>query len=417
MAPGTGINRLSRFPGDKGEGGGQVALDAVDGDASHRRPLHPLPSPLDEAPHDGAGAGRRHRVMMLTDSLDMGGVQRVVVSLSEGLARRGHSVTVVAEPGGELWAELPPSVRRIGAPPRTTPWQQMRYFTMLTRLVRSGDFDIVHAHQRAVALQARVARTMTDVRIVEHVHSLFTSDARKFLSFRGDRLVACGRGPAEMLVEEFGRPSARVTTVPNGVRDLSGGAPTPPPASTGAMPTVLVVGRVTDVKDPLRFIDVIAQLNADRQRVNAVWVGDGDLLETCVREVRRREIRGLSFVGASSDVGGYLERADLVMLTSRQEGLPLSLLEAASMGRALAAPDLGGCGDVVRNGVNGVLFDKDSPPDVIAARLAEVLDGRTLKAMGQASRQLYLAGYGIDPWLDAIEEVYRNAVDRRASRA
>jgi glycosyltransferase involved in cell wall biosynthesis len=97
------------------------------------------------------------------------------------------------------------------------------------------------------------------------------------------------------------------------------------------------------------------------------------------------------------------------MLTSRQEGLPLSLLEAASMGRALAAPDLGSCGDVVRNGVTGVLFDPGSTPAEIATQLEAVLDGPTLRAMGEASRQVYLDRYGIERWVDAVEEVYRDA--------
>ena len=355
---------------------------------------------------------RRLRVLMATDDLDVGGSQRVVVSLSEALARRGHQLTVFAEPGGELWEDLPDGVGRLAAPPRRTPRERLRYFRTMAGLVRGGDFDLVHAHQRAVALQARVARVGAGVRVVEHVHSLFSADRQlmALLSFRGDRLVACGRGPAEMLVREFGRPAERVSTVPNGVRDLSGGSPTPPPAAAGGMPRILVVGRVTDIKDPLRFIDVVDHLNGGRQRVEAVWVGDGELLADCVQEVHRRGIRGLSFVGARSDVAPELERADLVMLTSRTEGMPLSLLEAASMGRALAAPDLGSCGDLVRDGVTGVLFDPASSPAEIAELLDRVLDGPTLQAMGEASRQVYLDRYGIEGWVDAIEEVYQDVL-------
>ena len=359
-----------------------------------------------------------HRILMANDTLDVGGSQRVTVSLAEGLARRGHQVTVMAEPGGELWDELPSEVGRVLAPPRRTPLQRLRYFRRLAALIRSGEFDLVHAHQRAIALQARVARTGTGVRVVEHVHSLFLADRRvtALLSFRGDRLVACGRGPAEMLVREFGRSPARITTVPNGVRDLSGGATTPPPASTGGMPRIVALGRATDIKDPRRFIEVIDHLNAGDQRVEAVWVGDGDMLEDCREEVRRRGVPGLAFVGARSDVRPELEWADLAMLTSRQEGLPLSLLEAASMGRALAAPDLGSCGDVVQDGVTGVLFDPGSSPAEIAERLEAVLDGPTLRAMGEASRQVYLDRYGIEGWIDAVEEVYWDAVGGAVER-
>lgn len=355
---------------------------------------------------------RRLRILMANDTLDVGGSQRVVVSLSQGLAARGHELAVLAEPGGELWDELPAEVRRIAAPPRRTAVERLRYFWMLARLVRGGGFDVVHAHQRAIALQARIARAGTPVRVVEHVHSLFRADdrVRALLSFRGDRLVACGRGPAEMLVQEFGRPAERITTVPNAVRDLSAGASLRLPVTTGRTPTILVLGRVTDIKDPRRFIDVIECLNTGRPRVEARWVGDGDMLAECRAEVLRRRVPGLTFVGARSDVVPELQHADMVMLTSRQEGLPLSLLEAASMGRALAAPDLGSCGDVVRNGRTGVLFEPGSTPAQIAEQLGAVLEAPTLQAMGEASRQVYLDGYAIENWLDSMEEVYRDAV-------
>src|SRR5688500_16871417 len=97
----------------------------------------------------------RLRVLMANDTLDVGGSQRVTVSLAEGVARRGHHVAVLAEPGGELWDELPGEVRRIAAPPRRTARQRLSYFATLARLVRGGEFDLVHAHQRAIALQAR----------------------------------------------------------------------------------------------------------------------------------------------------------------------------------------------------------------------------------------------------------------------
>jgi glycosyltransferase involved in cell wall biosynthesis len=349
--------------------------------------------------------------MMLTDSLDVGGLERVVVSLARGLSERGHAVTMVAEEGGALWGDLPGEVARWTAPPRGTAVQKWRYFWWLARRIRRGSFDIVHAHQRGVALQARVARTFTRVRVVEHVHNVFAPTRMRRLSFRGDHLIACGQAIAKMLLTDFGRSAGRITTVPNAVEDVGAEeSPELPMRRTDGVPTLLVVARSSAQKDPQRFIDVVSLLNATESQVNGVWVGDGDLLDDCRREVERRGIAGLTFVGARADVVPFLRQADLVMLTSRWEGLPLALLEAASMGRALVAPSVGSCAEVVEHGHNGLLFDVDSEPAVIAELVHQLLDKETLHTMGHASRLKYLSQFGLSGQIRRVEEVYRGVL-------
>jgi glycosyltransferase involved in cell wall biosynthesis len=358
------------------------------------------------------GAASPYRVMMLTDSLDVGGLERVVVSLARGLHERGHAVTVVAEAGGALWDDLPEEVDRWTAPPRETAVQKWRYFWWLARRIRSGNFDVVHAHQRGVALQARLARMFSSVRVVEHVHNVFVPTAGAWLSFRGDRLIACGAAVADMLMTDFRRSPSRITIVPNAVRDLALEEESLelPASRRNGIPGLLVLARTSEQKDPRRFIDVIEQLNGARKRVEAVWVGEGELLHQCRAEVQRRGVEGLAFVGGSADVVPFLRQADLVMLTSRWEGLPLALLEGAAMGRALMAPSVGSCAEVVDHGRNGLLFDVDSEPAAIAELVEQLLDRETLRSMGEASRRKYLSQFGLRGQIDRVEEVYRRAL-------
>ncbi|WP_448625856.1 glycosyltransferase [Geodermatophilus sp. URMC 64] len=351
------------------------------------------------------------RVLMLTDALERGGLERVVVDLSRGLAERGHAVTVAAEAGGPLWDDLPDGVERLHAPPRTTAVEKLRYATWLTAHIRSGAFDIVHAHQRGVALQARAARSGTRARVVEHVHNIFRPGPDRWLSFRGDHLIACGRTVADMLVHDFGRDPRRIATVANSVPDLGVGRSLALPATTGApLPTLVAVGRLSPQKDPHRFLDVVAALNTGMQRVRAFWVGGGELLAECRDEVVRRGIPGLEFVGDQDDVASFLALADLFVSTSRWEGLPLVLLEAASMGRGMIAPRIGGCPEVIEDGVNGLLFDVDADAAEIARLVGKVLDPTGLAALGAAARRTYLARPGAAEQLTLVQEVYRRAL-------
>ncbi|MGX5654030.1 glycosyltransferase family 4 protein [Geodermatophilus nigrescens] len=352
-------------------------------------------------------------VLLLTDGLEVGGLERVVVTLAHELTGRGHRVTVAAEPGGALWDELPDSAARAHAPLRRAPRDHLRYVRWLARLVRRGRFDVVHAHQRGVALQARVLRAGLRTRVVEHVHNTFPARGpARYLSFRGDRLVACGAAIADMLVTGFGRPAGRVATVANAVPDIGAGRDLTIPATVGGRrPTVLAVGRVSAQKDPHRFIDVVAALNRHARTVDAVWVGEGGLLEECRARVAAEAVDGLSFVGRSDDVPGWMLRADVVLLTSRWEGLPLVLLEAAALGRPVVTPDVGSCAEAVAQGRNGVLYDADAAPEDIADQVSGVLEPATLRRMGEEARRLYLERYTLDGQADRIEEVYRHVLD------
>lgn len=356
---------------------------------------------------------------MLTDSLDVGGLERVVITLSNTLQERGHQISVVAEPDGELWDDLSPGVARVPAPPRDSVLQQLRYFLWLRRLLRSGRFDLVHAHQRGVGLLAVLGRGHRGVRVVEHVHSVFpTGSLTATASFRGDHLIACGPVVADMLTKDFQRPTRRVTTVANSVPDRAGVLLRPPlVAGLSDVPTVLVVARVTDVKDPQRFIEVVAQLNEREPVVDAQWVGDGDLLDACRAEVAARGIKGLAFLGGRRDVVPHLTGSDVVMLTSRNEGLPLVLLEGACFGRPLLAPGVGSCSTAVEDGENGFLFEPTATPSDIAGLLKEMILPANLRRMGQASREKYVAQFKPEGQAQKLEEVYDHVLDRQRQSA
>lgn len=354
------------------------------------------------------------RIMMLTDSLEVGGLERVVVTLSNALARDGHHVHVVAEPDGELWDDLSPGIIRVGAPPRNTIFQQLRYLVWLRHLLRSQRFDLVHTHQRGVGLLTVLARGRLGVRVVEHVHNVFPSATLTAkVSFRGDHLIACGPAIADMLTRDFHRPTSRVTTVANSVPDLAGGLlPTPFAAGLTDVPTILVVARATEVKDPHRFIEVVAQLNKREIAVKAQWVGGGDLLDCCRAEVTARGITGLTFLGGRSDVAPYFAGSDIVMLTSRSEGLPLVLLEGACFGRPLLAPRVGSCSAVVENGENGFLFEPTATPSDVADLLEQLVLPANLWRMGRASREKYVAEFQPAGQAKKLEEVYQHALQR-----
>jgi glycosyltransferase involved in cell wall biosynthesis len=353
----------------------------------------------------------RHRVLHLLDDMRLGGSQRVVISLSDHQVEAGLGVAIAAQPHGELWARTDRGVRRVAAPPHRGVLRKLRYTAWLRRTVRALRVDVVHAHQRQVALLAQVAVLGSGTAVVEHVHSTFRATwTSRLLSFRAHHLIACGSSVGRMLIDDFRRPRARVSVVRNAVADPGGDHDQDPPAPGAAALRIVGVGRLDEVKNPQLFVEVVRGLRAAGYPVAAEWVGDGPLLPVVEDDLRRDPVPGLRFSGAAADVASRIRGADLLLLTSRHEGLPLVVLEAMSLGRAVVCSDVGSCRDVVRDRVNGVVYPLSHGPDEVAGIIGAAYDDGVLADWGANSRKLFVELGGTQEMAQQVLTIYESVV-------
>jgi glycosyltransferase involved in cell wall biosynthesis len=130
-------------------------------------------------------------------------------------------------------------------------------------------------------------------------------------------------------------------------------------------PLVVCVGRVTRQKGQDVLLAAWAFAQALHPDATLAIVGGGDLLEA----LRRQTPPGAIFIGPVEDVRQWYAAADLVVLPSRWEGLPLTLLEALAVGRSVVGSDISGIADVLPAGAGAVV-----PPDDAAALADAILD-------------------------------------------
>ena len=348
------------------------------------------------------------RILLIADDLELGGVSTVVVNLAGELVARGYEVGVMASDTGALWDELPATCARHYSPSRFSIFAFPR---ALRRAVADGGYTVVHAHQRGVALWAKIALRGLGVPIVEHVHNQFRANALSALSFRGDRLIACGSAVERMLVDEFGRRADRVDLVLNGVPEV-GAIDSDRRPGAGEGFHILGVGRLSEQKDPERFVRVISELRPllPHGSLRATWVGDGPLRADVERLIDDHDLSGVvALTGARDDIPEQLAAADLLLLTSRREGLPLVILEALRAGRGVVTPSVGSCADAVRNGVDGRLYAPDLSDAALAALLAEDLMNARAAEWGPAARESFLARFTLTAMTDGVVTTYRKA--------
>lgn len=191
---------------------------------------------------------------------------------------------------------------------------------------------------------------------------------------------------------------------------ISGGIEAERFQRNGVVPTydLLVAARLVPIKRLDRFVDVVRLLAANRRDFRAAIVGDGPLRGPLEEQCARLGLQDhLTFAGNQTDVGAWLAKGRIFMLTSESEGLALAIMEAMTCGLPVVAPRIGDLADLVEDGVNGFLVTE---PDIslLAEAVQRLLDDPAalarFSAAAERTAQRYHLPAAIEKWNSVLGE-------------
>ncbi|MBA4067321.1 MAG: glycosyltransferase [Isosphaera sp.] len=366
-------------------------------------------------------------------SLDVGGLERIVLSLVRAGRRAGHRVSVVCvERPGKLGPEAEADgaeVVSLDKPPGRLPEYVGRAGAVLARLKP----DVIHAHQIGAAWYVgSAARAAGGPPVLHTEHGNEFARAPSRLAALKARLFY--RRTARLIdrfccvSDEIAAAVCRWRTVPRAkVEVVTNGIPTDPrpglvpPEEVRAQlgippgaPVVGTVGRLAEVKRQDLLVRAVGRLRATFPDVHLLLVGDGEergRLEALAAEV------GLSgrahFAGYQSCPEQYLRIMSAFALTSRSEGFPVSLLEAWLAGAPAVCSAVGGIPRVVTAGEDGLLFPSGDEA-ALAAALGRLLgDAGLREELAAAGGRAVRERYSLDRMAAGYEGRYRELLARR----
>ncbi|BCA54119.1 hypothetical protein W02_12590 [Nitrospira sp. KM1] len=234
--------------------------------------------------------------------------------------------------------------------------------------------------------------------------------ARRVQSRLGHLTVCVSEAIRRRLVEEYGYPADRTLTIRNGI-DLARYSPEADREGVSERcirndRTIVCAARLSSVKRIDLLLDALARLKELHSGWRCLILGTGPMRDDLLSQAHRLNLlEHVSFIGHVDDVRPFLKRADLFVLTSDKEGLPLALLEAMAMGIPPVVTDVGGTGEVVIDGDNGRIVQPGSV-EAIERAIGYMLDHEgERKRMGQAAMLHMRRHFDIEQSMERLRQV------------
>ena len=321
------------------------------------------------------------------------------------------------------------AVRIQGFGRRVSMGGDLKAFISLVSEIRDFKPHVIHTHTAKAGFLGRIASIVSLQRSIRvhtfHGHLLngyfgrfkrsLVVIAEKFLAFFTHQLLAVGEKVRQDLLNvgigsksKFGLmpPGLAIGTLPD-KEDSRNALKLPANILQCAF-----IGRVTQIKRPDRFLDVVSEIKRRGVDLDFFIAGDGEQLDMCRERIEREDLP-VTILGWQSDIERVLSSADIVVLTSDNEGTPLSLIQAGMAGLPVVTTNVGSVPEVVLDGSTGIVTGLDVQE--IAAALKKLVNDKVLRSnLGAAAQEFTLSNFGVKRLVHDHEELYKKLLSSRA---
>ena len=348
------------------------------------------------------------RILFLTTRSCLGGAQSVVLNLANALCADNEVAVAAGVDDGEdasiLWSLLSPTVSQYkikSLVKKISPGKDLKAACEIRRIYKKFKPDVVHLHSSKASVLGRLV--LPAEKIIYTVHGFDTIrianrlflPIERILQYRCRFIVGVSNYDYNNLMSE--KVNHHVCVIYNGLTIPIINKDNELDIFSKEKKNILCIARVSPPKRHDLFMQIAKQL----PEYNFVWIGNltpiGDTPDNC------------HFVGNIPNAGAYCKNADLFVLVSDYEGLPMTIIEAMSQGLPIVSSDVGGIHEIVKNGVNGFVVANDL--NEFVDRIKKVLDDKKLYLqMSQASKSSYDQFLTVDKMVLSYYDLYKQIV-------
>jgi len=295
----------------------------------------------------------------------------------------------------------------------------------IIRIIRDYKPDIIHTHTAKAGVIGRIASILSRHRSFRvhtfHGHLLHGYFSRtktnsiilveRILGYFSNNLIAVGQKVQQDLINAGIGDVEKFQIIPPGLQLEDIPSQIEAKKILGLDPDFLycsLIGRVTNIKRPDRFLEVVEELRKRNVNVKFFIAGSGNLLAETSEKIKLEDL-AVKCLGWRSDIEVVLAASDIVLLTSDNEGTPLSLIQAGMVGVPVVSTDVGSVSDIVLNGKTGLVRSLNIQ-DLADAVESLVEDLSLRQSLGSEAKSFTLKNFSVGRLVADHENLYRKLV-------
>jgi glycosyltransferase involved in cell wall biosynthesis len=371
-------------------------------------------------------SGQGLRIAMMIETDGPGGAEMMVVRLSEELRRRGHEVIPVGPRKGTGWMD--DMLRKTGFVPETF-WLKRPIdpscVVRFVQLFRRHAVDVVHSHEFTMAVYGSAAAKYMGIPHVLTMHGGFTATkalrrrvALRWAMRQSGYSVAVSAATRKEFAKDLGLRESAFTVVHNGVPSTAGTAERVRRefGVTERETVILAVGNLDRNKNHRMLLEALVRLTSAGLTVPwklIIAAGrSGDEHSYLTEYVRAHQLEDrVHIVIGRSDISDLQALADIFVMPSLWEGLPMALLEAMVAGNAIIASATAGIPEAIVDGQDGVLVPPGDLNALAAALQTLLTDPRRRRELGDAAFARAHREFTVQVMTDRYESMYRRLLE------
>lgn len=342
------------------------------------------------------------KIMLIITKSELGGAQSVVINIANELCKRHQIIVVAGEGDGKMWELIDQNVKKINCSylkRNLSPLNDFRTYLFFKKLQKIHKPDVIHLHSSKAGMLGRLAFNKN--KIVYTVHGFDSIriaykkllPIEKIMQFFCNTIVGVSKYDVENLLKC--NISHNVKLVYNGIKEQSTTVEHLTYIREQYPNIVLCIAR----NDPQKRIDLFIETAKLLPQFAFVWIGNQTKVNC--------SISNTYFLGNIVNARRYCKDADIFMLPSNYEGLPMVIIEAMSHSKPIVASHVGGNPEIVINNYNGYTVENNA--HLFAEKINYIIKNKKiLESFSRNSYQLYKEKFSVDIMVNNYFTIYNN---------
>lgn len=372
---------------------------------------------------------KRINILFFVQTLGMGGSERVVLDISRKLNPSVFKSYIGSFNDGPLRREFLDSGNEVFIYKKRARRDYLSWIQQISETIRQGNIDIVNTHHFCPLFYSFWGTKIRNNKILVHTdHSIWEIEELgsiwgrigRYLKERSDAVIGVSENIAKYLKANLRKDTSKIHTIVNGIeiekfnsifdrqkmkREL------------GLKSDEKIIGCVGNLREEKNHENLLLAFNNLLKKINnlrLILVGDGEMKGYLMEISSKLSLNGkVLFLGTRSDVPQLMNIFDVYCLTSKHEGLPLTLLEAMSSKAPIVGTDVSGIRDVIKNGENGLLVKPNNPEKLAEAILQLLCNVESARRIAQAGYDYVLRNHNLHDKIKQYENLFETLYNRQ----